>query len=352
MEARLRQALARAEEVAKTLADPSTASDPARLKALGREHTTLEPIVRLAERLERLEGELGQAREMALEADPELVALAKAELTRLTPQVDTMRAELHELLLPRDPLDDRDAIVEIRAGTGGGEAALFASELFRMIRRFAERKRLSVEPISLSEGSAGGLKEAIFAVRGPDSYGLLRREAGVHRVQRVPATEAQGRIHTSAATVAVLPEAEDVDVVIQPNDLKIDVFRSSGPGGQSVNTTDSAVRITHLPTGLVVSQQDQKSQLQNKLKAMEVLRARLLDRMIAEQEAARSRDRRAMVGTGDRSAKIRTYNFPQSRVTDHRINLSVYDLPGVMDGDLDELVNALRMASRQEMLSA
>jgi len=352
MEARLRQALARAEEVAKTLADPSTASDPARLKALGREHTTLEPIVRLAEKLERLESELGQAREMALEADPELVALAKAELTGLTPQVESMRAELHELLLPRDPLDDRDAIVEIRAGTGGEEAALFAAELFRMIRRFAERKRLSVEPISLSEGSAGGLKEAIFAVRGPDSYGMLRREAGVHRVQRVPATEAQGRIHTSAATVAVLPEAEDVDVVIQPNDLKIDVFRSSGPGGQSVNTTDSAVRITHLPTGLVVSQQDQKSQLQNKLKAMEVLRARLLDRMIAEQEATRSRDRRAMVGTGDRSAKIRTYNFPQSRVTDHRINLSVYDLPGVMDGDLDELVNALRMASRQEMMSA
>jgi peptide chain release factor 1 len=352
MEVRLRQALARAEEVAKTLADPSTASEPARLKALGREHVTLEPIVRLAEKLERLESELGQAREMALEADPELVALAKAELTRLTPQVEAMRAELHELLLPRDPLDGRDAIVEIRAGTGGEEAALFAAELFRMIRRFAERKRLSVEPISLSEGSAGGLKEAIFAVRGPDSYGLLRREAGVHRVQRVPATEAQGRIHTSAATVAVLPEAEDVDVVIQPNDLKIDVFRSSGPGGQSVNTTDSAVRITHLPTGLVVSQQDQKSQLQNKLKAMEVLRARLLDRMIAEQEAARSRDRRAMVGTGDRSAKIRTYNFPQSRVTDHRINLSVYDLPGVMDGNLDELVNALRMASRQEMLSA
>ncbi|HSR92827.1 MAG TPA: peptide chain release factor 1, partial [Gemmatimonadales bacterium] len=335
MEARLRQALARAEEVAKTLADPSTASEPARLKALGREHVALEPIVRLAEKLERVESELGQAREMALEADPELVALAKAELTRLTPQVESMRAELHELLLPRDPLDGRDAIVEIRAGTGGEEAALFAAELFRMIRRFAERKRLSVEPISLSEGSAGGLKEAIFAVRGPDSYGLLRREAGVHRVQRVPATEAQGRIHTSAATVAVLPEAEDVDVVIQPNDLKIDVFRSSGPGGQSVNTTDSAVRITHLPTGLVVSQQDQKSQLQNKLKAMEVLRARLLDRMIAEQEAARSRDRRAMVGTGDRSAKIRTYNFPQSRVTDHRINLSVYDLPGVMDGNLD-----------------
>src|SRR6185295_11020156 len=352
MEARLRQALARAEEVAKTLADPSTASEPARLKALGREHVTLEPIVRLAEKLERSESELGQAREMALEADPELVALAKAELTRLTPQVEAMRAELHELLLPRDPLDGRDAIVEIRAGTGGEEAALFAAELFRMIRRFAERKRLSVEPISLSEGSAGGLKEAIFAVRGPDSYGLLRREAGVHRVQRVPATEAQGRIHTSAATVAVLPEAEDVDVVIQPNDLKIDVFRSSGPGGQSVNTTDSAVRITHLPTGLVVSQQDQKSQLQNKIKAMEVLRARLFDRMLAEQEAARSRDRRAMVGTGDRSAKIRTYNFPQSRITDHRINLSVHNLADVLNGGLDEVVDALRMASRQELIDA
>jgi peptide chain release factor 1 len=213
-----------------------------------------------------------------------------------------------------------------------------------------QRKGLTVEPISFSDGTSGGIKEAIFAVRGPEAFGLLRREAGVHRVQRVPATETQGRIHTSAATVAVLPEAEDVDVTIHPNDLKIDVFRASGPGGQSVNTTDSAVRITHLPTGLVVSQQDQKSQLQNKLKAMEVLRARLLDRMIAEQEAARSKERRSMVGTGDRSAKIRTYNYPQSRVTDHRINLSLHDLPGVLDGKLDELINGLRMASRQEQL--
>jgi peptide chain release factor 1 len=221
-----------------------------------------------------------------------------------------------------------------------------------MIRRFSERRGLTVEPISLSDATAGGLKEAIFAVRGTDAFGLLRREAGVHRVQRVPATEAQGRIHTSAATVAVLPEAEELDVVIQSNDLKIDVYRSSGPGGQSVNTTDSAVRITHLPTGLVVTQQDQKSQLQNKLKALEVLRARLLDRMLSEQETARAKDRRAMVGTGDRSAKIRTYNFPQSRVTDHRIGLSVHNLSAVMDGDLDQIIDALRMASRQEMLGA
>ncbi len=221
-----------------------------------------------------------------------------------------------------------------------------------MYQRFSERHGLSWEPISLSDGTLGGTKEAIVAVRGDEAYGLLRRESGVHRVQRVPATETQGRIHTSAATVAVLPEAEEVDIKIEPQDLKIDVFRSSGPGGQSVNTTDSAVRITHLPTGLVVSQQDQKSQLQNKIKAMEVLRARLLDRMLAEQEAARARDRRAMVGTGDRSAKIRTYNFPQSRITDHRINRSVHNLTDVLNGNLDELVDALRMASRQELIDA
>jgi peptide chain release factor 1 len=350
VEARLRQALARAEEVATALADPSTAGDPDKLRALGREHTRLAPIVQAAERLQKLNSELQQAREMAEDADPELAAMARADLAHLPQQIAPLEAELHELLLPRDPLDDRDAIVEIRAGTGGDEAALFAADLYRMYQRFVQRRGLAVEVISLSDGTSGGIKEVIFAVRGGEAFGLLRREAGVHRVQRVPATETQGRIHTSAATVAVLPEAEEVDVTIHSNDLKIDVFRSSGPGGQSVNTTDSAVRITHLPTGLVVSQQDQKSQLQNKLKAMEVLRARLLDRMIAEQEAARSRDRRAMVGTGDRSAKIRTYNFPQSRVTDHRINLSVHNLQEVLDGKLDELVDALRMASRQEQL--
>jgi peptide chain release factor 1 len=349
VEARLRQAMQRAEEVERLLADPATAKDSSQLQALGREHARLAPIVRLAERLARAEDELSQAHELTDEPDAELAGLARADVIRLTPEIAALTDELHQLLLPRDPLDDRDAIMEVRAGTGGDEAALFAADLYRMYQRYCERRGLRWEPISLSDGTLGGLKEAIVAVRGPEAYGLLRRESGVHRVQRVPATETQGRIHTSAATVAVLPEAEEVDVKIEPGDLKIDVFRSSGPGGQSVNTTDSAVRITHLPTGLVVSQQDQKSQLQNKIKAMEVLRARLLDRMIAEQETARARDRRAMVGTGDRSAKIRTYNYPQSRITDHRINLSVFNLADVLDGDLDEVVAALRMAGRQEL---
>src|SRR5574338_104626 len=348
MEGRLRQALQRAEEVADALADPAIARDSAKLRSLGREHARLVPVVRAAERLARLKDELEQARELATEADPELVALASADLERLPPEITRVEAELHDLLLPRDPHDDRDAILELRAGTGGDEASLFCGDLYRMYERFAGRHHLAWEPISISDGNMGGLKEAVVAVRGADAFGLLRRESGVHRVQRVPATETQGRIHTSAATVAVLPEAEEVDVKIDPADLRIDVFRSSGPGGQSVNTTDSAVRITHLPTGVVVQQQDQKSQLQNKLKAMEVLRARLLDRMIAEQEAARARERRAMVGTGDRSAKIRTYNFPQSRVTDHRINLSVHNLAEVLDGYLDDLVDAVRLASREE----
>jgi peptide chain release factor 1 len=348
MEGRLRQALQRAEEVADALADPAIARDSAKLRSLGREHARLVPVVRAAERLARLKDELEQARELATEADPELVALASADLERLPPEITRVEAELHGLLLPRDPHDDRDAILELRAGTGGDEASLFCGDLYRMYERFAGRHHLAWEPISISDGNMGGLKEAVVAVRGADAFGLLRRESGVHRVQRVPATETQGRIHTSAATVAVLPEAEEVDVKIDPADLRIDVFRSSGPGGQSVNTTDSAVRITHLPTGVVVQQQDQKSQLQNKLKAMEVLRARLLDRMIAEQEAARSQERRAMVGTGDRSGKIRTYNFPQSRVTDHRINFSVHNLADVMNGYLDDLVDAVRLASREE----
>jgi peptide chain release factor 1 len=353
MDALLRQALERAEEVARQLADPATARDSGRLQSLGREHARLAPIQRKAERLQRLEDERRQAEELLSDgSDPELAALASGDVERLTPEISALREELHQLLLPRDPLEDRDAIIEIRAGTGGDEAALFASELFRMYTRFVERHGLRVEILELHEGTLNGIKEVIGAVRGEGAYGLLRRESGVHRVQRVPATENQGRIHTSAATVAILPEAEEVDVKIDPQDLRIDVFRSSGPGGQSVNTTDSAVRITHLPTGIVVSQQDQKSQLQNKVKAMEVLRARLLDKMLSEQEAARSAERRAMVGTGDRSAKIRTYNFPQSRVTDHRINLSVHNLAEVMNGDLDELVEALRVASREELSRA
>src|SRR2546428_5332994 len=352
VEARLRQALARAEEVAQELAAPETARTPAQLKQLGREYARLDGIRQTHQRLERLRAELGQAREVLQEKDPELAQLARADVERLRPEIERLERELAEQLVPTDPLDDRDAIVEIRAGTGGDEAALFAADLFRMCTRFAEVKRWKVEILSLSEGNLGGRKEAIFAARGPKAYGTLRYESGVHRVQRVPATEAQGRIHTSAATVAVLPEAEEVDVKIEEKDLRIDVFRSGGPGGQSVNTTDSAVRVTHLPSGLVVQCQDQKSQLQNKVKALEVLRARLLDRMLAEQEGARARERRAQVGTGDRSEKIRTYNFPQNRVTDHRIHYTVHNLTEVLDGDLDDLINALRLAGEKERLSA
>ena len=352
MEARLRQALARAEEVARQLADPETARNPTKLKQLGREHARLEAIRQTHVRLERLQAELAQARDILQDKDPELSQLARADVERLRPEIERLEKELSELLTPADPLDDRDAIVEIRAGTGGDEAALFAAELFRMYTRFCERQGWRVEVLSLSEGSLGGLKEASFAARGPKAYGTLRYESGVHRVQRVPATEAQGRIHTSAATVAVLPEAEEVDMKLEEKDLRIDVFRSSGPGGQSVNTTDSAVRITHLPTGLVVQCQDQKSQLQNKVKALEILRSRLLDRMVAEQEAARARERRAQVGTGDRSAKIRTYNYPQNRVTDHRIHYTVHSLSDLLDGKLDDLIAALKLAGEKERMSA
>ncbi len=291
---------------------------------------------------------MNQAREISRESDPELVELAEADVEHLEPKISAMERELQQLLVPPDPLDARDTIVEIRAGTGGDEAALFAADLLRMYQRYTERRGWTVETVSLSEGNLGGVKDAVFKVKGDQAYGRLRYESGVHRVQRVPATEAQGRIHTSAATVAILPEAEDIDVKIDESDLKVDVFRSSGPGGQSVNTTDSAVRITHVPTGLVVQCQDQKSQLQNKIKAMEVLRARLLDRIVAQQEADRARERRSMVGTGDRSAKIRTYNFPQSRVTDHRIHFTTHRLDAVLDGDLDELIDALRATYLEE----
>src|SRR5438874_2122272 len=352
MEARLRQALARAEEVARELADPETARNPAKLRQLGREHARLDQIRQGHDRLDRLRQELGQAREVLQDRDPELSQLARADLELLRPEIARLEQQIAELLAPADPLDDRDAIVEIRAGTGGDEAALFAADLFRMYTRFCERRGWKVEVLSLSEGTLGGLKEAIFAARGPKAYGILRYESGVHRVQRVPVTEAQGRIHTSAATVAVLPEAEEVDVKVEEKDLRIDVFRSSGPGGQSVNTTDSAVRVTHLPTGLEVKCQDQKSQLQNKIKALEILRSRLLDRMVAEQEAARARDRRAQVGTGDRSQKVRTYNFPQNRVTDHRIHFTSHNIDQVMDGKLDDLIAALKQAQEKERMSA
>jgi peptide chain release factor 1 len=348
VEARLAAALQRTAEVERALADPATVRDPKKLQALGREHARLQKLRSTADRLERALDDLAQARDVARSPDPDLVELARADIDRLTPEIARLESELESLIVPPDPLDDRDAILEIRAGTGGDEAALFAGDLLRMYTRFAERRGLVVEVTSLSNAALGGIREAIANVRGANAYGLLRHESGVHRVQRVPATEAQGRIHTSAATVAVLPEAEEVDIKIDPNDLKIDVFRSSGPGGQSVNTTDSAVRVTHIPTGVVVQCQDQKSQLQNKIRAIEVLRARLLDKMIADQEAARSRERRSMVGTGDRSAKIRTYNFPQNRVTDHRINLSLHKLDDVMNGDIDELIDVLQRKAREE----
>jgi peptide chain release factor 1 len=344
---RVKAALERAEQVAAERAAAATSRDPSKLKALGKEQARLDPVVRAGTQYLKLAGELVAARELADGAEAELAALARDEVAELEPAVAALEDQLAVLLTPHDPLDDRDAILEVRAGTGGDEAALFAADLLRMYGRFAERRGWKVEPISVSEGNLGGVREAIVAVRG-SAYGDLRSESGVHRVQRVPVTEASGRIHTSAATVAVLPEAEEIDVRIEEKDLRIDVFRSSGPGGQSVNTTDSAVRVTHLPSGIVVQCQDQKSQLQNKIKALEVLRSRLLDRMLAEQEAARARERRAMVGTGDRSAKIRTYNFPQSRVTDHRIGLTVHNLQDVLDGELDAIVKALRVQRQEE----
>ena len=321
------------------------------MASLGREHQRLVQVVEKAAALHKYDDELAEVRELVGVDDPEMAAEAQAELGRLSAAVGKLEEELKPLLLPHDPLDDRNCIVEIRAGTGGDEAALFAGELFRMYTRYIERKGWKTELLSLSDAQLGGVKEAIFKIEGAGAFGEMRGESGVHRVQRVPATEAQGRIHTSAATVAVLPEAEEIDLKIEDKDLRIDVFRSSGPGGQSVNTTDSAVRITHIPSGLVVSQQDQKSQLQNKLKGMQVLRARLLDMKVAAQEAERSRLRRSQVSTGDRSAKIRTYNFPQNRVTDHRINYTSHDLPAVLNGDLGGLIEAFKLATVEEQLS-
>jgi peptide chain release factor 1 len=340
--------LARAAEVEGALADPATMRDAHRLAELGREHRRLTPVVDIAGKLRKYEDELAQVRELVVVDDPELAEEARAEESRLESGIAALEEELKPLLIPRDPLDDRNAIVELRAGTGGDEAALFAADLYRMYERFLTRHGYRLEMITHSSGVLNGVKEVIFKVVGEGAFGMMRWESGVHRVQRVPATENQGRIHTSAATVAVLPEAEDVDVKIEDKDLRIDVFRAGGPGGQGVNTTDSAVRITHLPTGIEVKQQDQRSQIQNKAKAMEILRARLLDMRISEQEAERARMRKTQVGTGDRSAKIRTYNYPQSRVTDHRIGFTSHNLPAILDGAVEPLIEALRLAEVEE----
>jgi peptide chain release factor 1 len=350
---RLAEAEARLAEVDAALSDPAVAGDPDQLRTLGQERADLEPKVRTGSELRRLQEEYEGALELAQDSgDPEMQALAEEEVAGVRAQLEALVKEAKELLMPADPLANRPAVVEIRAGTGGDEAGLFAGDLLRMYRRLAERKGWSVELISLTEGIPGSVKEVIFSLTGRAVYGQLRFESGVHRVQRVPQTESQGRIHTSAATVAVLPEAEDVDLEIDQADLRIDVFRSSGPGGQSVNTTDSAVRITHMPSGLVVSCQDEKSQHKNKAKALKVLRSRLLDQMIAEQEAKRALERRMQVGTGDRSAKIRTYNFPQNRVTDHRIGLTLHRLEEILDGDLEEVISALKMAQEEERLES
>jgi peptide chain release factor 1 len=350
-EQRIPEIRKRHESLTQRLTDPAVLGDRERLREVARDHAELTPVVDAIAELEQVRARLADVRGViASGEDVELAELAESELPELESREETVASRLRKLLLPKDPLADRAAVVEIRAGTGGDEAGLFAGDLFRMYSRYAEGRSWTLEVLDLSEGERGSVKEVVFAVRGRDAYGDLRFESGVHRVQRVPATESQGRIHTSAATVAVLPEAEEVDVAIRDDEIRVDVYRSSGPGGQSVNTTDSAVRITHIPSGLVVTCQDEKSQHKNKAKAMRVLRSRLLDQKVAEQEAERSRERKTMVGTGDRSAKIRTYNFPQSRVTDHRIGLTLHRLHDVLNGDLDELIEALKLAREAEHL--
>ena len=351
LDERLSEAERRFQEVDEALTSREVLSSPDKLREYGQERSHLQPVVASGRELRTaLDEHRGALEVLEGSEEADLRAMAEEEIARLEERIDELSGQVRDLLIPEDPLSDRAAVVEIRAGTGGDEAGLFAADLMRMYQHLAERQGWSIELMSLSEGIPGSIKEAIFTVRGRGVYGRLRYESGVHRVQRVPATEAQGRIHTSAATVAVLPEAEEVDLQIDPQDLRIDVFRSSGPGGQSVNTTDSAVRVTHIPTGLVVSCQDEKSQHKNKAKALKVLRSRLLDRMVAEREAERARERKTQVGTGDRSAKIRTYNFPQNRVTDHRIGVTLYQLEDVLDGHIDELISALRLAAEEERL--
>jgi len=318
------------------LSDPSLARDPRAYRDVARRHSELGKVVSAWRRLRRIQAELAGVRAVLAEDSPELRALAQAELEDLNGQAARAEEELKLLLLPKDPNDDKNTVVEIRAGTGGDEAALFAADLFRMYGRYAESRGWRAEILSSSPTDGGGFKEIIVLIEGERVYSQLKYESGVHRVQRVPATETQGRIHTSAVTVAVLPEAEEVEVELKPEDIKVDVYRSSGPGGQSVNTTDSAVRVTHLPTGLVVTCQDEKSQIKNKAKALRVLRARLLDQMAAEQRNRISEERRDQVGSGDRSERIRTYNFPQGRLTDHRVGLTLYRLGEIMNGDLGE----------------
>ena len=345
MDPTIQQALARVEarfaELDRLLSEPDVARDPRKLRDLSRERSRLSRTVEASAEYKRLQQTLADDREALASGDAELAELAQAELPGLEARETTLAAELKKLLLPRDPDDDKNVIVEIRGGVGGEEAALFAADLYRMYSKYAEAKRWKQEVITVTEAEAGGYKEIIFTLEGD----------GVYRVQRVPATEASGRIHTSAATVAVLPEVEDVDVEVAEKDLRVDVYRAGGPGGQGVNTTDSAVRITHLPTGLVVTCQDERSQIKNRAKAMKVLRARLYDLKLQEQQQKQAAARKSQVSSGDRSAKIRTYNFPQSRVTDHRIGLTVHSLSDFMEGDIGAMGEALIEADAAERLA-
>ena len=326
-------------ELASLLGEPAVQGDPSEYRKHARALADIEPTVERFREYKHVAAELDQAQELARSGDAEMRALAQEELTNLGVRRDALLQELKLLLVPKDPNDEKNVLLEIRAGTGGDEAALFAAELFRMYSRYAERQGWRLELMSMSDTGIGGINKVVASIEGERVYSRLKYESGVHRVQRVPATEASGRVHTSTATVAVLPEAEEVDVQIDPKDLRIDTFCSSGPGGQSVNTTYSAVRITHIPTGEVVSQQDEKSQIKNRQKAMKVLRTRLYEKELRKQQDAIAKERRGQVGTGERSEKIRTYNFPQNRITDHRINFTTHQLTDVMNGDLAELVD-------------
>jgi peptide chain release factor 1 len=338
----IRKARKRYEELENLFADEKVIGDRNLLLKYSKERSSLEPLITQAEEYEQVEKGIAEAEEILRSSeDQDLVELANGELEALRERSQVLERKMKEMLLPKDPSDVKNTIVEIRAGTGGDEAALFAADLFRMYSRYAENRGWKVDVLSSSPTGVGGFKEVIFLIEGTGVYRRLKYESGVHRVQRIPVTESSGRIHTSAVTVAILPEADEVDIALKPEELRVDVFRSSGPGGQSVNTTDSAVRITHIPSGIVVQCQDEKSQHKNKAKALKVLRSRLLDRARVEQEKQRAQDRRQQVGTGDRSEKIRTYNFPQTRVTDHRIGFTLHRLDEILNGDLDEVIDSL-----------